>query len=178
MKHYAFTCEAPSQVLNSIWSIWLKSVIRVFTCLFVNRCLLSSMRPITEKYCDVILQDGRIYNRMWPSKEQSAGKHGNRLRRRGLRWGRDSGVAKPEIGGGLKNFWAAKMFDFRRITLFCLEKRFSKHKMTIFSKHVGGHGPFDTPWLRPWAVTPPTIFVSGQNNLKHATIYESWFGKY
>jgi len=26
------------------------------------------------------------------------------------------------------------MFEFRRITLFCLEKRLSKHKMTIFSK--------------------------------------------
>jgi len=34
------------------------------------------------------------------------------------------------------------MFDFRRITLFCLEKRLSKHKMTIYSKHLGGHGPF------------------------------------
>ena len=29
------------------------------------------------------------------------------------------------------------MFDFRRITLFCLEKRLSKHKMTIFSKNLG-----------------------------------------
>jgi len=31
-----------------------------------------------------------------------------------------------------KNFGGAKMFDFRRITLFCLENRLSKHKMTIF----------------------------------------------
>jgi len=30
------------------------------------------------------------------------------------------------------------MFDFRRITLFCLKKRLSKHKMTIFSKTFGG----------------------------------------
>jgi len=30
------------------------------------------------------------------------------------------------------------MFDFRRITLFCLEKRLWKHKTTIRSKHVGG----------------------------------------
>jgi len=30
------------------------------------------------------------------------------------------------------------MFDFRRITLFCLAKRLSKHKMTIFSKNLGG----------------------------------------
>jgi len=48
------------------------------------------------------------------------------------------GVASPEIFGG-------KMFDFRPITLFCLEKRLSKHKMTIFSKPLGGHGPPATP---------------------------------
>jgi len=37
------------------------------------------------------------------------------------------------------------MFDVRRITLFCLEKRFSKHKMTIFSKNLGRHGTFGPP---------------------------------
>jgi len=37
------------------------------------------------------------------------------------------------------------MFDFRRITLFCLEKRLSKHKMTIFSKNLGGHSLFGSP---------------------------------
>jgi len=37
------------------------------------------------------------------------------------------------------------MLDFRRITLFCLEKRLSKHKMAIFSKNFGGNGPL---WLR------------------------------
>jgi len=37
------------------------------------------------------------------------------------------------------------MFDFRQITLFCLEKRASKHKMTIFSKNLGG----------PWLFWPP-----------------------
>jgi len=42
------------------------------------------------------------------------------------------------------------MFDFTRITLFCLEKHLSKHKMTIFSKNLGGHGPFGPPWLRQW----------------------------
>ena len=36
------------------------------------------------------------------------------------------------------------MFDFRRITLFCLEKRLSKHKMTIFSKNWGAW-PFCLP---------------------------------
>jgi len=29
--------------------------------------------------------------------------------------------------------------------LFCLEKRLSKQKMTIFSKHLGGNGPFGLP---------------------------------
>jgi len=35
------------------------------------------------------------------------------------------------------------MLDFRRITLFCLEKRLSKHKMTMFSKNWGGMAPLD-----------------------------------
>jgi len=42
-----------------------------------------------------------------------------------------SGVASPKIFG-------AKMFDFRRITLFWLEKRLSKHKMAIFSTNLEG----------------------------------------
>ena len=43
-----------------------------------------------------------------------------------------SGVVSPKIWGG------AKMFDFRRITLFCVEKRLSKQKMTVFSKNLAG----------------------------------------
>ena len=39
-----------------------------------------------------------------------------------------SGVPSPKI-------WGPKCLIFRRITLFCLEKRLSKHKMTIFSVH-------------------------------------------
>jgi len=31
-----------------------------------------------------------------------------------------------------KNLGSGKMFDFRRITLLCLEKRFSQNKMTAF----------------------------------------------
>ena len=46
------------------------------------------------------------------------------------------------------------MFDFKRITLFCVEKRLSKHKMTMFSKNLGGHGPFGPPWLRPCTSVP------------------------
>jgi len=57
-----------------------------------------------------------------------------------LRNNSNSGVASPTRLRG-------KMFNFRRITLFCLEKRLSKHKMTIFSKTVGGMAPFASPWL-------------------------------
>jgi len=55
-----------------------------------------------------------------------------------------SGVASPKFGEGQKR-WGSKMFDTRRITLFSLQKRLSKHKMTIFSKNLGGHGPFAPP---------------------------------
>jgi len=48
----------------------------------------------------------------------------------------------------------AKMIDFRLITLFCLEKRLLKHKMTILSKHLGGMAPLP-PWLRLWDVIAP-----------------------
>ena len=34
------------------------------------------------------------------------------------------------------------MFDFKRITLFCFQKRLSKHKLAICSKNLGGHDPF------------------------------------
>ena len=45
------------------------------------------------------------------------------------------------------------MFDFRRITLFCLEKRLPKHKMSIFYKNSGGgHGSFGPPgYAYGWA---------------------------
>jgi len=65
----------------------------------------------------------------------------------------NSGVASPENLGG-KKIWGCKMFDFRRMTLFCLEKRLSKHKMTIFSKNLEGvMVPFVPPWLRLWSST-------------------------
>ena len=59
---------------------------------------------------------------------------------------RHSGVASPNIWGG-KNFGGSKIFDFTRITLFCLEKRLSKHKMTTFSKNLGRRhlGPLYPP---------------------------------
>jgi len=58
-----------------------------------------------------------------------------------------SGVASSEIffGGG-------KMFDFRRVPLFCSETQLSKHKMTIFTKNLGRGAawPLWPPWLRLW----------------------------
>ena len=54
--------------------------------------------------------------------------------------------SQPKIWGGI---WGAKMYDFRQITLFCLEKRLSKHKMTIFSKHF---------W-EAWPLCPPPGYV-------------------
>jgi len=48
---------------------------------------------------------------------------------------RARGVSSPKIWG------EAKLFDFRRITLFCLEKRLSKHKLAIFSANFWGTEP-------------------------------------
>jgi len=39
-----------------------------------------------------------------------------------------------------RNLGGAKMFDFRRITLFCLKKRLSKHK-----HFLGGMAPLPPP---------------------------------
>jgi len=60
-----------------------------------------------------------------------------------------SGVACPKV-------WGGKMFDFRRITLFCLEKRLLKHKMTMFSKNFGG----------AWPLLPPPGYAYGWAPLK------------
>ena len=49
-----------------------------------------------------------------------------------------NGVASPKFWEEPKNLGGAKMLDLRRITLFCLEKNLSKHKMTIFLKILGG----------------------------------------
>jgi len=41
----------------------------------------------------------------------------------------------------------AKIVDFRRVTVFCLGYRLSKHNMTRYAKNLGGmgHGPLGTP---------------------------------
>ena len=52
----------------------------------------------------------------------------------------------------------AKMFDFWRITLFCLERRLSKHKMTVFQKFGAGHGPFAPSPLSGYVYVPIWLF--------------------
>jgi len=55
--------------------------------------------------------------------------------------------SQPKNLGGQK-IWGAKVFDFRRIALFCLEKRPSKPKMIMFSKNLGrAMAPLPPPWL-------------------------------
>jgi len=56
--------------------------------------------------------------------------------------------SQPKNLGGAKKFGKGKICDFRRITLFCLENRLSKHKITIFSKNLGRPWPLWLPWLR------------------------------
>jgi len=54
-----------------------------------------------------------------------------------------SSVASPKI-------WGAKVFDFRRITLYCFRYCLSKHKKTICSKTLWGPWSPRPPWLRLW----------------------------
>ena len=54
-----------------------------------------------------------------------------------------SGAASPKTLG-VENIWrGAKIFYFRRATVFCLGYYFSKHKMTRYAKNLG--------WLEPLA---------------------------
>jgi len=53
------------------------------------------------------------------------------------------------------------MSDFRRILPFCLEKRLSKHKMTVSSKNLGGMAPFP-----PLATAMAPVLQHGQLTLQ------------
>jgi len=67
---------------------------------------------------------------------------------------RDSSVARPKI-------WGVKMFDFRRITLFCLGYRFSKHKITMCAENLEGNGtlgPLATPIHRKTVIISEAAF--------------------
>ena len=58
------------------------------------------------------------------------------------------------------------MFDFRPIALFCLEKRLSKHKMTIFFKILWGDRAPLTPSDQDYGVDMFNT-VSYASNEKH-----------
>jgi len=67
------------------------------------------------------------------------------------------------------------MFHFRRITLFCLEKRLSKHKMTIYSTNLwGGMAPLALPWLRLCFGPPLGNFLRTPLNATLNLITFSW----
>jgi len=67
-----------------------------------------------------------------------------------------SSVASPKNLGGAKRVGGGKMFDFRRITLFCLGYRLSNHKMTICSENLERHGPLAPLGYAYGSVTPGT----------------------
>jgi len=90
-------------------------------------------------------------------------RHGKELRGASKMRGPSSGVASSK-------FLGANIFDFKRITLFCLEKRFSMDEMTIFSEIGGGHGPFDSLLGTPmghssWLIWPLHKYVTGYRPL-------------
>ena len=55
-----------------------------------------------------------------------------------------SSAASPKFWGIQKLEWA-KFFYFRLTTVFCLEYRLSKHKMTRYSKNLRGTCPLGSP---------------------------------
>jgi len=56
------------------------------------------------------------------------------------------------------------MFDFMRIRIFCLEKRLSKNKMTVFSKNLEG----------PWPLCPPLATPMKNSDTSMANIAVIW----
>jgi len=74
---------------------------------------------------------------------------------------------------GGKNVGGGQSVWFWRITLFYLEKRLSKYKMTIFSKKLGVYGPFAPPAapivIKPKFVTE-TLQWSGERKCKVVSI--------
>jgi len=67
--------------------------------------------------------------------------------------------SQPKSLGGAKIFGWAKMFDLRRITLFCLEKRLSKHNIAIFSKNLGRAWPRWPSLAMPMPTYPAKAFA-------------------
>jgi len=73
-----------------------------------------------------------------------------------------------------------EMFNFWRITLFCLEKRLSKHKMTIFFPNLkGGMAPLASPGYAYSLALPSKIlcarhwlwYIYGKDNILPKSVY-------
>ena len=62
---------------------------------------------------------------------------------------RCSSAASRKILKGPNNLWGGKILDFRQMTLFCFGNLLLKHKITICSENLGGHGP-----IGPLLATP------------------------
>jgi len=68
-------------------------------------------------------------------------------------------VASPKIWGA-KNLVGAKMFGFRRITLFCLWYHLSKQKWLYVLNIFGGYDPLGPRWLRLCLQTKERTWVN------------------
>jgi len=65
--------------------------------------------------------------------------------------------------------WGAKVYDFRRITLFCLEKRLSKYKI-LFSLAPPGYAYVRTPLaLNITKISALQVRISEENTLNATT---------
>jgi len=53
-------------------------------------------------------------------------------------------VDHPAVAWPAQKFWGAKMFDFRRIALYCLGYRLSKHK-GLYVLKIRGDWPLGPP---------------------------------
>ena len=104
-----------------------------------------------------------------------------------------SGVASPESWWEPKNFGGGKMLDFRRMTLFCLEKHISMNKMTIFSKIWGAmalfsplvtpmrgakHFPSTSYFFNAWCVHSVHIFLLHKSNTDETQIPKQFTNNY
>ena len=96
--------------------------------LSVGRKLLWKYRNIVPRLVICLLPDGRICKLVWSSPEVQQFSQPTII----SNCSRD--CRQPQNLGGSKIFGGTKVYDFMRI---CLEKRLSKHKMTIFSKNLG-----------------------------------------
>ena len=112
---------------------------RTFTINFRELATGGVLQTFASEKRGVLGPCGPRFRHTWSDLQTVSVSHGLPRRKKGSVW---QWRSQP------KNFGGGEMFDFRRITLFCLENRLSKHKMTIFSKNFGRYGPFRPLCLR------------------------------